>query len=282
MPRRLEPAIARDLRSLAGPDASSSAVAGELSGGTPCFFSLVSTLRSVGCPVTRFRALLTCLLCVAACKKNEDGATTPPAEPAPEASEPAAAESDPHFDVSQDRSGALARAAAVLEAEGIDNEDLRVMSHHTESLPSAAAVCQHMAEVQESTGGIKDCIADIEEHIAQLGPEIWAEASECFMEAMTPASLDACVAAEKEAEALLYDQPHGDGLDTATCESLFDKFKTLTMKEKEDDAGHVAQVLDHVRSHVVRSCMAHGTKAEVACADGATTLHQLEECTKVL
>lgn len=225
----------------------------------------------------------TCLL--TACNKDK-GQTEPPADATAEDAdtEPTAepAVDEVHFDISKDKSGALARAAAALEAEGIDNEDLRVMSHHTENLPSAAVVCQHMAEVQGATGGIQGCIEDIEHHVVELGPELWADAAACFLAASTPAHLDVCVAAEKEAEKLLLDEPHGEGLDKAACEGLFEKFKTLTLAETKDDEAHVTQVLGWVQENVVRTCMAHGTQAELDCSNKAKTLHELEECSKVL
>ena len=88
--------------------------------------------------------------------------------------------------------------------------------------------------------------------------------------------------AEKEAEKLLLDEPHGEGLDKAACEGLFEKFKTLTLAETKDDEAHVTQVLGWVQENVVRTCMAHGTQAELDCSNKAKTLHELEECSKVL
>ena len=166
----------------------------------------------------------------------------------------------------------------MLEADGIDNEDLRELSHHAEKLPSAAVVCQHITEVRGATGGIKDCVEDLEHHIAELGPEIWAQAADCFMDASTVAGLDACVAAEEEAEKLLHDKPHGDGIDKATCETFFEKFKKLAMEDMKDDADHVAQVLDVVRDNVITTCMAQSTKGEMECSEKAKTLHELKEC----
>ena len=203
-----------------------------------------------------------------------------PAAPPPSPQQVLAAEK--HFDVSADKSGVLARAAAVLEADGIDNEDLRELSHHAEKLPSAAVVCQHVVEVRKSTGGIKDCVEETEHHIAELGPEIWAEASQCFLAATTTDELDACAAAEKEAEKLLHDKPHGDGLDKASCEGFFEKFKQLAVEAQKDDGDHVAQVLDVVRDNVIRTCMEQGTQVELDCADSSKTLHELEECAKDL
>lgn len=234
------------------------------------------------------------MLCLLTACNKDKSQTEPPADVTP-TEDAAAAETETtaettaepaiepaHLDVSKDKSGALARAAAALEAEGIDNEDLRVMSHHTESMPSAAVVCQHMAEVQGATGGIQGCIEDIEHHVAELGPELWADAAACFLAASTPAHLDVCVAAEKEAEKLLLDEPHGEGLDKAACEGLFEKFKTLTLAETKDDEAHVTQVLGWVRDNVVRSCMAHGTQGEIDCSTKAKTLHALQECSAAL
>jgi hypothetical protein len=229
--------------------------------------------------------LLTTAFLFVACDKSQPEETTPP-DPAPATEETApsddSAAEEKHFDVSADKSGALARAAAVLEAEGIDNPDLQELSHHTEKLPSAQVVCKHMVEVQGSTGGIKDCVAQVEHHIALLGPELWGAASACFMEAKTPQQLDVCTAAEEEAEKFLHDQPHGEGLDEKTCQSFFEKFEKLAMEDKKDDAEHVKQVLDTVREDIVRSCMDQSTQAEMDCADKAKTLHELEQCAEKL
>jgi hypothetical protein len=217
-----------------------------------------------------------------ACDKSESQGTVPPA-PGPAPTPAAQSEAtQPHLDVSADKSGALARAAAVLEVEGIDNDDLRELSHHAETLPSAAAVCQHMVEVRGSTGGIKDCVADIEHHVVLLGPELYAAAADCFMKATTPAGLDACVAAEEEAEKLLHDAPHGEGLDRDACEGFFAKFDTLARADAGDEADHIGQVLATVKGDVVRSCMQHSTQAEMQCADKAKTLHELETCAENL
>ena len=225
-------------------------------------------------------ALIAALLLVSACDKNKSEAAQPPeATPA----EPAAEEvPEKHLDVSADKSGALARAAAVLEADGIDSADLQVLSHHAERLPTASTVCKHMMDVRGSTGGIKDCVEQVEHHVAQLGPELWAAASACFMESTTPAHLDACAAAEEEAEKLLHDNPHGEGLDQKTCDTFFDKFVKLAAADAKDDAAHVEQVLGTVRDDIVRSCMEQSTKAEMECSEKANTLHELEECAKDL
>lgn len=235
-----------------------------------------------GAAVTR-TCLLSVLCLTVACKRGGEESSPPPSdsvEPTPEAASQETGEK--HFDVSADKSGALARAAAVLEAEGIDSPDLRELSHHTERLPSAAVVCKHMVEVQGSTGGIKDCVANLDHQIAVLGPELYAAAAACFMEAKTPKQLDVCVAAEKEAEKLLHDKPHGEGLDAKTCEDFFVKFEKLAMDDAGESASDVQQVLGTVREDIVRSCMEQSTQAEMDCANKANTLHELEECAKDL
>ena len=192
--------------------------------------------------------------------------------------DPKAAEK--HLDISHDKSGALARAAAVLEAEGIDNEDLRVLSHHAEKLPSAKSVCEHMAKIHKSDGDLKDCIKGMEHHIVRLGPELYGEAADCLLAAKTVAELDACVAAEEEAEEELHKNPHGDKLDKDTCTKFFEKFEKLTMADAGEHAEHVKEVLEEVRDDVITGCMDHGAKGEMDCAEKAKTLHELEECAK--
>jgi hypothetical protein len=221
----------------------------------------------------KVRPVLLVLLCVS-CKAQatESNSVPPPAD------EEADADVDVEIDPSADASGALARAAAVLEVDGVDSEDLRSLSHHAEKLPSASVVCKHMQEVRGSAGGITDCIEEVEHQIVRLGPEIWASASACFTGAQSVAQLDACAEAEAEAEAFLHENPHGDGLDESACRTFFETFQNLAVEDAPEDAAHVEQVLETVRDDIVRSCMEHGTQAEMDCSAQAKTLEELETC----
>ncbi len=235
------------------------------------------------------RPLLVLALCsFAACDKPEEPAKTDDAKAEKKDSKaPAKAAKDPkgdskvpevHFDIGHDKSGALARAAAVLEAEGVDNEDLRELSHHAEKLPSAAEICKHMAKVHEDAGDQAGCTKAVDHHIVQLGPELFAEAATCLMAAKTVPELDACIAAEEEAEKVLHEKKHGEGLDKATCEKFLDKFEALAIKDAGDDVELVKNVLEEVRADVVLGCVEQGSKAEMECSEKASTLHELREC----
>ena len=182
-----------------------------------------------------------------------------------------------HLEISHDKSGALPRAAAVLEAEGIDNEDLQALSHHAEKLPTNAEVCKHLAEVH-GEGDSDACVEELEHVIARLGPELYGEVSACFMASKTVPALDACFAAEKDAEKELHEKKHGEGLDKATCEKFFTKFEDLAMKATGDEKDHVKKALDTVKDDIVVACEEQGSKAEMECVEKAKTLHELKEC----
>ncbi|MCH9686990.1 MAG: hypothetical protein K0V04_36480 [Deltaproteobacteria bacterium] len=200
-------------------------------------------------------------------KKADAKKADPPAKPG-----------EVHFDVTHDKSGVLARSAAALEASGkFDNEDLHELSHHAEKLPSAETVCKHVAAIRGTGDDLTECIKATEHHVVQLGPELYAEDAACRLAAKTPAEIDVCDAAEKEAEAALHAKPHGDGLDKETCDTLFDHFEEMAMAAG-DNPEIVKEVLEEVRPDVVITCMEQGTKAEIECSMKTKTLHELREC----
>lgn len=216
--------------------------------------------------------------------KGDDGKAEAKADAEGDDGKAAAGEAgEKHFDVSKDKSGILARSAAALETdEAIDGEDLRELSHHAESLTNVEDVCRHVAEVRGTGDDIKACVKDNEHHVVRLGPELYAQAAECLMAAKTPAELDACEAAEKEAETLLHENAHGEGLEPAACESFFTHFEKLAMEDAADQAELVKEILEEVKGDVVTACVDQGTKAEIDCAMGAKTMHELKECASKL
>lgn len=188
-----------------------------------------------------------------------------------------------HFKIEDDKSGILARSAAVLETdEAIDGEDLRELSHHAEKLASVEDVCRHVAKIRGTGDDIKACVKASEHHIVKIGPEIYAQLAQCIMDSKTTADLDACDAAEKEAETLLHEKAHGDGLDEATCDGFFTHFEKLAMDDAGDQADLVKEILEEVRADVVSTCVDQGIKAEVDCAMKSKTMHEVKECASKL
>lgn len=242
-------------------------------------------------------ALVTLSLALGACDKNDEKAADSkaadakasdkkdaddePAEPA----EPAKPEAK-HFDVSGDKSGVLARSAAALEATkagaAIANDDLAEISHHAEKLPSADEVCAHINEVKHE-GDQDACVKDMEHHIVKLGPELYALAAGCLMEAKTPAEIDVCVEAEKEAELLLHDKPHGDGVERDKCDAFFAHFEQLAMDDAgPDNAEVVKEILEEVKVDILASCVDQGTQKEIECAMAAEELSAMKACSTIL
>lgn len=212
-------------------------------------------------------------------KKAGDKADDKAAEKAAE--KPAEEAKEVHFDATHDKSGIVARAATALEAEEkLDSEDLRVLSHHAENMPSIEAVCKHVAELQATTIDVNQCVKDTEHYIIHIGPELYAEFAACEMAATNAAELAACRAAEEELEAALTSSPHGEGLDDATCEAFFVKFEELAMADagEGDQAQLVKEILEDVKADVINECKLQGTKAEVECATNSKTMHELAEC----
>jgi hypothetical protein len=208
-----------------------------------------------------------------------------PAEPKPaepELAEPKPAEPKP-IEVTHDKSGTLARAAAVLEvSKAHDDESLRSLSHHAEALPSLEDLCKHELEVGKTGVVVPDCIKTMEHVIVQLGPELYAEYAACIMAAKTVDEVAACDAAEQDAERTLHVKSHGEGLAKDVCEQLFDQFEKLSMADAGDHAELVREVLEEVKTEVITTCQEQGTKAEVDCAMTATSLTELDACASKL
>jgi hypothetical protein len=201
----------------------------------------------------------------------------------PADAKPAAKKADVHFDVGQDKSGVLARSAAVIEvSKAHDDDNLRALSHHAEALSSVEALCKHEAEVGKTDVALPDCIKAMEHHVVQIGPEVYAQLATCIMAATTVEAIEACDAAEREAEQALHAKPHGDGLSSEVCEGLFTHFETLAMADAGDHAELVKGVLEEVKVDVITTCGEQGTKAEVDCAMQAKTMTELQECASKL
>ncbi len=188
-----------------------------------------------------------------------------------------------HFDLSHDKSGVLARSAAVLETEeGIDLASLHELSHHAEKMPKVEDVCRHMAKIRKASDDISTCVKETEHHIVVLGPELYGEVAECMLESKTPADIDACEKAEKEIEVFLHEKPHGDKLSKEVCDKLFDHFEKLAMEEAEAEAEHVKEVLEEVRADIVVACMEQGRQSEVDCAMKTEKMSDIKSCSSLL
>lgn len=184
-----------------------------------------------------------------------------------------------HFDVSGDKSGVLARSAAALDVDdGVDtSEALHDLSHHAEKLPSVQKLCAKMKEL----GSVEDekaCASQSEHKVVLIGPEVYAEWAKCVMDSESKDDVTVCDEAEAEAERLLHDKPHGDGLSKEDCTMLFETFERLAMDDAGAHAEHVKEVLEEVRDDVVSSCMDQGTKDELECAKTSKTLQELDKC----
>jgi hypothetical protein len=195
----------------------------------------------------------------------------------------AAAKPKKQFDRERDKSGVLARTAAVLEAEeDFDNEKLRGLSHHAEKLPSVKAVCKHVTEVRKTPDALDGCVKDTEHWLAKIGPEIYEDLAQCLLEAKTVEELAECEEAEHDIEVVLHGNTRGDGLDKATCDEFYDHFEKLTMAEAGDQAKLVEDILEEVRADMIVTCMEQGTKAEIECAMKTEDVDKLEDCSPKL
>ncbi|MEZ4383133.1 MAG: hypothetical protein R3A79_17530 [Nannocystaceae bacterium] len=195
----------------------------------------------------------------------------------------AAAATKKQFDRSRDKSGVLARTAAVLEAEeDFDNEKLRGLSHHAEKLPSVKAVCKHVTEVRKTPDALEGCVKDTEHWLAKIGPEIYEDLAQCLLEAKTVDDLAQCEEAEHDIEVVLHGDTRGDGLDKETCDKFYDHFEKLTMAEAGDQSKLVEDILEEVRADMIVTCMEQGTKAEIECAMKTEDVDKLEDCSPKL
>lgn len=236
-------------------------------------------------------SLILCAGLAVACESDtaekadeKDGAQKVVSKKAPEADgandeKPEAQKAEKHFDLAADKSGVLARSAAALDVdEGIDTgEALHNLSHHAEKLPSAQKLCAKMNEL----GAVDDekaCVSQSEHHVVLIGPEIYAQWASCVMDSQSADDVKVCDEAEAEAEKLLHESPHGEGLSEEDCGTLFEKFEKLAMDDAGEHAEHVEEVLEDVKGDVIASCVDQGTKAELECAEKSTTLQELDEC----
>ncbi len=212
-------------------------------------------------------------------KKDDEKAESKKDEPKKDDEKADAKSAEKHFDVTVDKSGILARSAAALDVEeSVDtSEALHDLSHHAEKLPSAQKLCKKLKEL----GTVEDekkCATQAEHKIVIIGPEVYAQWAECVMESKTADDVNACDIAEAEAEKLLHEKAHGDGLSKEDCGTLFDTFEKLAMADAGDQAEAVKEVLEEVKEDVITSCMDQGTKAELDCAKKSKTLQELDEC----
>lgn len=212
--------------------------------------------------------------------------TAPPADvKAPDAKAPDAKAAEAvHFDVSQDKSGVLARAASTLEtSEAVTNpalkEHLAELSHHAEKGPTNEALCKHMIGLmKEKAPAELDCLHALEHQRVHLGPEVFNAVAACVTAAKTMDALTRCEDAEKEAEKELHAKKHGTGVEPATCTQLFTHFEKLAMADAGDQAKAVEEILEEVRADVLEACAEQGTRAEVDCALKAKTMVELGAC----
>jgi hypothetical protein len=209
-----------------------------------------------------------------ATKKEPEPTTKQPEEPKT---------NEVHFDIEKDKSGILARTASTLESSdrlSTDNpvrSHLAEVSHHAESGPSNEALCTHVVELR-STENPETCAKTVEHERVLLGPEVFAQVSDCIMAAKTLDELAACEAAEKEAERELHVNKHGDGLGEDVCTKMFDHFEKLAMDDAGDQAELVKEILEEVRGDVVVACMDQGSQKEIDCALAAKTMEELGAC----
>lgn len=223
-----------------------------------------------------------------AAKKEDAKKETKPEEAKPEPATPEAK----HFDISVDKSGTLARTAAVLETTNATSEDaalrehLAGISHHAEAVTSDETLCQHIAELRKAEdqpeGTLESCVIHFEHEIVVLGPEVFAQMAQCVMDAKSVADIEVCEAAEKEAEQLLHEAKHGDSLSQEICETMVDKFTELTIADAGEHAELVKGILADVRADSVQACVEHGSQAEVDCVDKAKVLGDLDSCQALL
>lgn len=214
--------------------------------------------------------------------KPAEAATRAPEAGVADAKAPAAA--PVRFDVAQDRSGVLARAASTLEtSEAVTNpalkEHLAELSHHAEKGATNEALCKHMAGLMAEKAPTElDCLHALEHQRVHLGPEVFAAVAACVTAARSFDELNRCEDAEKEAEKELHARKHGDGVAAATCTELFTHFEKLAMADAGDQAKKVEEILEEVRADILEACAEQGTRAEVECALEAKTMQALGAC----
>lgn len=117
--------------------------------------------------------------------------------------------------------------------------------------------------------------SEAEHHIVLAGPELYGEWAACVMGSTDSTGVKVCDATEDDAETLLHERPHGEGISKEDCTTLFEK---LSMADAGEHAEHVKEVLEEVRDDVVSSCVDQGTKGELECVTKSGTLKELDEC----
>jgi hypothetical protein len=222
---------------------------------------------------------------------NKRAAKAPePAKPEPEATPEPEAKPEPgavHFDIEKDKSMILARtSSALVTSERISSENplrehMTEMSHHAGDGPSNEALCAEVVELRSSVD-VNSCAVTLEHERVLLGPEVFAQVAACIQAATSEAELAACEAAEKEAEILLHEKAHGDGLSAEVCTSLFEHFEKLAMDDAGEQAEIVEEILEEVRDDVVTACQDQGSQKEVDCAMAAKDMQALGECQSTL
>lgn len=233
--------------------------------------------------------------------KPEDKAAKAPDKPAAKGEEKpeakAAKQADPppkeakHFDVSADKSGVLARTAAVLETTDATigdtalREHLAELSHHAEAISSDETLCKHIIELRKGAGQpegeMESCVVHFEHEIVILGPEVFSQVAQCIMAAQDTGDLDICEAAEKEAVLLVHANKRGDNLSAEVCEKLFGQFEKLAMEDAGEHGEFIKGVLEEVKPDVMTACAEQGTQVEVDCAMKATNMEQLGHCQSI-
>jgi hypothetical protein len=161
--------------------------------------------------------------------------------------------------------------------------------------PSDKQLCAHVwdqvfvkefgeaADAAIKTEFMTACALEIEKERLKLGPEVFAEAAKCIMAAQDLAAIEVCDKAEEQAEAELHEQPHGDGVDRATCEAAVNHIFKLVLADMGDDEELIALIeadLEKLKNDVMTTCMDESTKAELECTMKAKSLADLEVCDK--
>jgi hypothetical protein len=219
--------------------------------------------------------------------KSDKSAAKKGPEPAAKEPEKPAKPAEVHFDIEKDKSGILARTASTLETSELVSTDspvrdhLAELSHHAEAGASNEGLCKHVAELRSSEPP-ETCALTVEHERVLLGPEVFAQMAECIMAAKSEAELAVCEAAEKEAETLLHENKHGDGLTEEVCTGMFDHFEKLAMDDAGEQAEVVKSILEDVRKDVLVACLDQGTQKEIDCAMKAKNMEELGACESTL
>ncbi|EDM75437.1 predicted methyltransferase [Plesiocystis pacifica SIR-1] len=207
----------------------------------------------------------------------------------PEGGEAGAAPGDAkHFDVDADKSGMLARNAAVLSSTDATSGDealrghLAGLSHHDANSSSDESLCKHIINLRvaenQPEGDVDSCVTHFEHQVVVLGPEVFAQMAQCVLDAKSVKDVEICEAAEKEAEELLHDKHHGDGLSKEVCEGAQTKFEELSVADAGDHGEFIAELLKEIRDDSVQACIDQGTQAEVDCLMKAKDMEALSAC----